>query len=183
MNRVALGLMGAAALTLGSAANATITIVNQSPNTATSTFSVTNVDVPNINQLQFDTISSAAGTVIAFFDFKESFASTGFFTATNASGSVTLEQLLGDGTFSTLMAQSIGSGPFLGLHTGVLAANTVYRFSYTSSFPNTNGGITSGNAIFSGVPEPTTWALMLLGFGGMGVAMRRSRKRVIAQIA
>jgi len=26
------------------------------------------------------------------------------------------------------------------------------------------------------VPEPATWALMLLGFGGVGVAMRRSRK-------
>jgi PEP-CTERM motif len=25
------------------------------------------------------------------------------------------------------------------------------------------------------VPEPSTWALMLLGFGGLGVAMRRSR--------
>lgn len=27
------------------------------------------------------------------------------------------------------------------------------------------------------VPEPGTWALMLLGFAGVGVAMRRSRKR------
>lgn len=29
----------------------------------------------------------------------------------------------------------------------------------------------------SGVPEPGTWALMLLGFGGMGMALRRSRRR------
>ena len=27
-----------------------------------------------------------------------------------------------------------------------------------------------------GVPEPASWALMLLGFAGVGVAMRRSRK-------
>lgn len=33
------------------------------------------------------------------------------------------------------------------------------------------------------VPEPGTWAMMLLGFGGMGVAMRRSRRRVVAQLA
>jgi hypothetical protein len=33
------------------------------------------------------------------------------------------------------------------------------------------------------VPEPATWALMLLGFGGIGVAMRRKRRRVLAQIA
>ena len=33
------------------------------------------------------------------------------------------------------------------------------------------------NAINSAVPEPGTWAMMLLGFGGMGVAMRRTRRR------
>lgn len=32
----------------------------------------------------------------------------------------------------------------------------------------------------SAVPEPSTWALMLLGFGGMGVAMRRNRRRSAA---
>jgi hypothetical protein len=30
------------------------------------------------------------------------------------------------------------------------------------------------------VPEPGTWALMLLGFGGIGMAIRRSRKRSAA---
>jgi PEP-CTERM motif len=33
------------------------------------------------------------------------------------------------------------------------------------------------------VPEPATWAMMLLGFGGIGMAMRRSRKPVLAQAA
>jgi PEP-CTERM motif len=28
----------------------------------------------------------------------------------------------------------------------------------------------------TGVPEPATWAMMLLGFGGIGMAMRRRRK-------
>jgi len=31
-----------------------------------------------------------------------------------------------------------------------------------------------------GVPEPSTWAMMLLGFGGIGVAMRRGRKQTAA---
>jgi PEP-CTERM motif-containing protein len=36
----------------------------------------------------------------------------------------------------------------------------------------------------SSIPEPSTWALMLLGFGAAGVAMRRSRKKVlVSQLA
>jgi PEP-CTERM motif len=30
----------------------------------------------------------------------------------------------------------------------------------------------------SEVPEPSTWALMLLGFAGLGFAFRRSRRKV-----
>jgi hypothetical protein len=33
------------------------------------------------------------------------------------------------------------------------------------------------------VPEPGTWALMLIGFGGIGLAMRRRRRPALAQIA
>jgi hypothetical protein len=35
------------------------------------------------------------------------------------------------------------------------------------------------------VPEPATWAMMLVGFGGIGMAMRRSRRRkpALAQVA
>jgi hypothetical protein len=33
------------------------------------------------------------------------------------------------------------------------------------------------------VPEPATWAMMLLGFGGIGLTMRRRRKPALAQIA
>jgi hypothetical protein len=55
--------------------------------------------------------------------------------------------------------------------------------SYTqASFSTTNGGFVDFKqlrlvlATPSGVPEPATWAMMLLGFGGIGMAMRRSRR-------
>jgi hypothetical protein len=34
-----------------------------------------------------------------------------------------------------------------------------------------------------GVPEPATWAMMLVGFGGLGAAMRRSRRRAVRALA
>ena len=36
--------------------------------------------------------------------------------------------------------------------------------------------------LVSGVPEPATWALMLFGFGGIGIAMRRKRAPLLAHI-
>jgi len=33
------------------------------------------------------------------------------------------------------------------------------------------------------VPEPATWAMMLLGFAGIGAVMRARRKPVLMQIA
>lgn len=33
-----------------------------------------------------------------------------------------------------------------------------------------------GSSAVSGVPEPSTWAMMLVGFGGVGFAMRRAKK-------
>jgi hypothetical protein len=35
----------------------------------------------------------------------------------------------------------------------------------------------------AGVPEPTSWALMLVGFGGLGAALRRSRRTLVAVTA
>ena len=33
------------------------------------------------------------------------------------------------------------------------------------------------------VPEPATWAMMLIGFGGIGVSLRRRKRMVFAQAA
>jgi len=50
-------------------------------------------------------------------------------------------------------------------------------------------GLNDGSAIGSptppppGVPEPATWAMMLMGFGAIGYTLRRRRRTVLAQVA
>jgi len=46
----------------------------------------------------------------------------------------------------------------------------------------TDAGTTMYN-FKAAVPEPATWGMMLLGFGGIGMVMRRRRKPVLNQIA
>ena len=54
---------------------------------------------------------------------------------------------------------------------------------------STQLGIRDGSAIGSPtqpppvVPEPATWAMMLLGFGGIGYVLRRRRKTDLSQVA
>jgi len=49
-------------------------------------------------------------------------------------------------------------------------------------YASVGGGYTTDTVNFSAteVPEPAAWALMLIGFGGLGAAMRASRKKAIA---
>lgn len=54
------------------------------------------------------------------------------------------------------------------------------NLSFTQSSSVQFSGVTGSDV--SGVPEPSAWAMMLLGFGGIGLAMRR-RNSAIPQLA
>lgn len=57
--------------------------------------------------------------------------------------------------------------PLITIDPGFLAQNPGYSLVFS---PN----------LLSSVPEPSAWALMLVGFGGLGAAMRSSRRRRVA---
>ena len=53
------------------------------------------------------------------------------------------------------------------------SSNGIYRVNTFS--PGSSNFVTATSLSIAAVPEPGTWALMLLGFGGIGFAMRHRR--------
>lgn len=75
---------------------------------------------------------------------------------------------------------AVGSDYFYGY--ARLNGNGTLNLAFENS---ANTAITAGAAITgplaaAAVPEPATWALMLMGFGAIGVAMRRRERSVLA---
>ena len=192
MRSLVLGIVGASALALApTAANASVTLGTAIGSSCTgggcvagtSTAIVTdNVGIPN--KVEFDDTNASAGGQTAWFNFFVAPDALGTFSATVATfpvSTVTLLELLTGGTSSTVGGTLLTSTPGTQLTYANLTANTWYTFRYTANM-STAGNI-SGNATFYPVPEPATWALMLLGFGGIGLAMRRRRRPALAQVA
>jgi hypothetical protein len=57
------------------------------------------------------------------------------------------------------------------------------QLSFTDSGPSTQQGNLLDDVVVSSVPEPATWAVMLVGFGAVGGTIRSRRKRVLAATA
>jgi hypothetical protein len=179
----ALALFGAAALTFGTAANATITISTPPTSPASLTATAT---------------SSGAGGAIAFsdsnlpstFDDIVGFTNTlaGLYTAsltTSTPGLIFTSAILSGGGFSyALTNQGLASSLPNQLY-GLPSAVTLPSGSYTLEIKGTDPGFGSlaGTITSSALPEPGTWALMLLGFGAIGIAIRSGRKRGFMRLA
>ena len=78
---------------------------------------------------------------------------------------------IADGTFASVSLSGIAPGMSGDLVVFLENSNT-YGFGTESGFDNV--------ALSSGVPEPGAWALMLLGFSGLGLAMRARRRIAVA---
>jgi hypothetical protein len=142
-----------------------------------------NVLIPN--KIVFDDTNVSAGTQTGWFNFYVDPSMLGTFSATAATypaSTVTLLELLDGGDATTEGSNLLTSTPGTQLTWSNLTAGTWYTFRYTADMAT--GGDISGNGTFTpAVPEPATWALMLLGFGGIGMAMRRRRRPALAQVA
>ena len=91
-------------------------------------------------------------------------------------GNVTIYYQMGGSWFEATpnggyFQKANGNNTYL-LQGGVFTAVMVYATSPIKEYKQNS--VTLGTVA---VPEPATWALMLLGFGGMGLALRRGRRR------
>lgn len=108
---------------------------------------------------------------------------------TNIEGTGSLFTLVGTDTLNfsqTLFGPQILSAHFGDAGTGLGDRTILYLFDFGTAGANsitlgTNGF--SNAVLITPVPEPATWAMMLLGFGAIGISLRIRRKRRLEQLA
>ena len=71
-----------------------------------------------------------------------------------------------------------GSAIFIGWSGGPI---TTLQFTLTAA-SNAPNDFAIGTVALSSVPEPSTWAMMMLGFAGLGFAAFRTRKTAVAAV-
>lgn len=81
---------------------------------------------------------------------------------------------IGNSIFETF--PGAGTGQFIGL-TSVTPFTSVTLSAITGSSFTLDTLIYGSRAAISGVPEPATWAMMILGFGAIGASLRIRRAR------
>jgi hypothetical protein len=62
-----------------------------------------------------------------------------------------------------------------GATSGFVAGKNILTFTVTDTGPPSALLVSDLTGTANAVPEPASWAMMLVGFGGLGVAMRRRR--------
>ena len=106
------------------------------------------------------------GTITAYVD-----TANGSFNTSTAIGSINLATC---GATSCAISGDATSGQFA-------LPNAPYAITHVYDVFTNNGGTSSPSAITNvAIPEPGTWALMIMGFGGAGAMLRRSRRVAVA---
>ena len=181
MRKLAMALATAAALSISSAANAAIMVTAWS-----------NVDLPitvvngaTQSTVDFGRNPEPSGNFSGWLEFTNTLGGlySIIVSTSTPNANITSATLSGLGGAPILASSAQVSGPSLLLGVPFLAAGN-YRFTFAGNAP-ANGGVVTGNLTFqvAPVPEPATWGMMLLGFAGIGMAMRRRRRPVLAQVA
>ena len=177
MRKLFLVLLGATALSVAPAAHAAVTVDDTSfeaidgPDTTGVTTSIGYADSDLDNP-----------TFMEWLTFTNDLAGTYSITV-NTSSSATdftsaILTLVSDGsTVATLLPGfDNGTVEFWQVSNVALGAD---QYKLIINGNNSDTGVLDGSITINPVPEPATWAMMLLGFGAVGFAMRRRRMQLL----
>jgi len=113
-----------------------------------------------------------------------------FFMGSTTGGAPSGEQWAVNGSNDAGCGWFCGSARVTGFDEGTHDLFNFGTYKYYDFYSlGTGGNAAPGNVLLGGlvlpssVPEPGSWAMMLLGFAGMGVATRRHRRAILSQIA
>jgi hypothetical protein len=167
-------LTAGCAMALSAPAQAAITV--NAPGTTVS------YGLPTGNELDFSLGYEETGLSNPFeavLDFTNTLAGVYAFTLSTSSSAVNFTSaLITGGTLgspvSLNLTSDVGPNEYWSLSNLALDAG---NYVLTIQGTNTGAGSLAGNVAFAAVPEPATWALMILGFGLVGGALRRKERQ------
>ncbi|MEO7411252.1 MAG: PEPxxWA-CTERM sorting domain-containing protein [Sphingomicrobium sp.] len=181
MNKMTLGFAALAAMTSTAASadtfsftfDTTSTLFGGQPQTIRGFFETLSTPVDRFGQTGLE-ITAISGTI-------NGAAITGLFNIANnpyyyiTSGATFLD---GSGVrFNTATASNIAF-----FHQDNVASN-IYRVNGNGTISAFGPATSTRVNAVAAVPEPATWAMMLLGFGAVGFSMRRNRRPALVQAA
>ena len=181
MRKSVLAAIGAASLALSSAASAAVAVTSSTNLTDPNPMAPTSIDtVGNTTTITFGQNPVGPGSFTSSFVFTNTATGAYYFLIGSSTPGLLFSDvtLVGGGSTWTLAPPA---AHVLTLDNVTLLANTNYTLSMTGS--TELAGAINGNITILPVPEPATWAMMLLGFAGMGLVIRRRREPALAQIA
>jgi hypothetical protein len=187
MRKLVLGLLGATALMGASAANATLIITTPTSVSVSGPSTTDNINF-TFGYSDSDTTSPFTETVSWWNDLAGLYGITLTAIAAAVNGptdvDITSAYVTGTGIGSPInLLTAPGSNDLVESY--YLAGLNLDPGTYTLTITGTRGnsGSFGGNVAFQAVPEPATWAMMLLGFGAIGWQLRRRRTQMLAQAA
>lgn len=180
MRKLVVALAAASVLTLSTAANAAIIVTGSSDIDAP----INVVNGPSQSTVDWGRNPEPSGNFSGSVDIFNNLAGLYSIIVSTSTPGASINSLSISGIMGTPGSfTALGPAATVSLVVPSLGVGN-YRVGFTGTAPVT-GAVASGNLTFQvqPIPEPGTWAMMLVGFGAMGFSLRRRRQTVLAQIA
>jgi len=188
MRKLVYTVVGAAAFASASVASAAVTVTSSTnlnnPNPTAAGSVVTNGSITTIN---FGQNPVSTPTFTGSFSLTNTLSDLYSIVLSTSTPGVTFTSAWltgGNCTVATCTLSPFPDNTSLKLASTLLVPGT-YVFNLAGNAGADSSGAFTGNVTIMAapVPEAATWAMMILGFGAMGMMIRRRRRPVLAQLA